>query len=475
MLTAVLALALAWPILSPPISHHGEAREGLVVQDIVAHGHWVLPRRNSELPSKPPLFHWSAAVATHVFGTGDASLRLPSAGAALLVVLATYALAVLIGGRITGWLASGVLLGMVPFLASAGEARVDMVFTAAITVALAAFYAWDARGTPAARGLCYIGVAAAVLAKGPAGAAIPALVIVTFLAVERRLGTLWDLFSWPLVLAALAIDVGWYALAYADGGSAFLHLQLVHENFERVVGGASFHHSERNRYGRMVVSLLAGLLPWSLALAWCGLERLRGVRLDRPARFLHTWWIVVLAVFTLAAGKRAVYLLPACPAVALITARLLATVVRGENSPARWLDRLPSPERLRRFFAPHPRLAPIALALVVFDLGTLLVLQTVREIRSRRGSLVAFANVVWRTVPEHATLLAAASLRRDETLILAYRTARALPREREQVAPGAYYLVPDAESATRQQAGYALVAESRRKRGANVALMRARD
>ena len=138
VLAAVLVLMLAWPVCSPPISHHGEAREGLVVQDIVGHGHWVLPRRNGELPSKPPLFHWSAAAATHLFGAGDASLRLPSAGAALLVVLATYALGVLIGGRITGWLASGVLLGMAPFLTAAGEARVDMVFAAAITVTLVA-------------------------------------------------------------------------------------------------------------------------------------------------------------------------------------------------------------------------------------------------------------------------------------------------------------------------------------------------
>ena len=338
-----------------------------------------------------------------------------------------YALAVLIGGRITGWLASGVLLGMVPFLASAGEARVDMVFTAAITVALAAFYAWDARGTAAARVLCYAGIAAAVLAKGPAGAAIPALVIVAFLAVERRLGTLWDLFSWPLVLAALAIDVGWYALAYANGGSAFLHLQLVHENFERVVGGASFHHSERNRYGRMVVSLLAGLLPWSLALAWCGLERLRGVRLDRPAASCTPGGSSCSP--SSRSPRESAPSTCSPPARPWPSSRLDSwpRSFAAEDGPARWLDRLPSPERLRRFFAPHPRLAPLALALVVFDLGTLLVLQTVREIRSRPGSLVAFADVVRRTVPENATLLAATSLRRDETLILAYRTARCSP------------------------------------------------
>ncbi|MEO6029551.1 MAG: glycosyltransferase family 39 protein, partial [Candidatus Binatia bacterium] len=93
-LAAVLLVLLAWPLCTPPIGHHGEAREGLVVQDIVANGHWILPRRNGDLPSKPPLFHWAAALSTEVFGASDASLRLPSAIAAVVVALTTYALGV---------------------------------------------------------------------------------------------------------------------------------------------------------------------------------------------------------------------------------------------------------------------------------------------------------------------------------------------------------------------------------------------
>src|SRR5262249_56986796 len=57
-LLAPLLVALLW---WPPIGEHGEAREGLVVQHIVTHGGWILPRRNSQLPSKPPLFHWLPA------------------------------------------------------------------------------------------------------------------------------------------------------------------------------------------------------------------------------------------------------------------------------------------------------------------------------------------------------------------------------------------------------------------------------
>ena len=86
LLTLLVALALAWPLAAPPIGTHGEAREGLVVQDVVARGHWVLPHRNGEVPSKPPLFHWIAAATAALVGLSDAVVRFPSALAAWSVL-----------------------------------------------------------------------------------------------------------------------------------------------------------------------------------------------------------------------------------------------------------------------------------------------------------------------------------------------------------------------------------------------------
>ena len=461
LLAVLLALLLAWPLVAPPIGQHGEAREGLVVQDIVAHGNWILPRRNGELPSKPPLFHWSAALAVRWLGAHDASIRLPSAAAALVVVLAVYWLGVAIGGRRVGWLASGIAMGMVPFLDAATQARVDMVFTAAITVALAGFAVWERRGSRLGQTLCYLGGATAVLAKGPAGAIIPALVIVAYLAVERRLATLRALWSWPLAAAASALAVGWYVLAALDGGAAILRLQLVHENLERIVGHSSFHHSGHHNRARLPLALFGGLLPWSLALLWSAVARVRGRPFDASDRFLHTWWLVVLALFTASAGQRPVYLLPAVPAVALIAARLVAGVV--DDWPA-WLR---VPTRLRT------PIAAVALALAVFDLGALAALQAVRYRRADERSLAAFGTAVARLVPSDAPLLATATLGREETLTLAYRTTRPIARAADEVPRGAYYLAPAAEAASRSQRGDRVVAESQRRRGGNVALLKA--
>ena len=451
LLALLLATLLAWPVISPPIGHHGEAREGLVVQDVVQHGHWMLPRRNGELPSKPPLFHWIAAVTTHALGPSDASLRAASALAAVVVLLATHALGVLIGGRRTGWLAGAILLGMAPFLHAAAEARVDMVFTAAITVALAGFAFWDWRGLATGRVVGWAGMTAAVLAKGPAGFVVPAVVIGVFLAADGRIGAIRRFCAWPLVAALVAIDGGWYALAAHDGGRAFLHLQLVHENLERIAGDPSFHHSGHHHAARLPVALLGGLLPWSAGLVWAGVARARGDRLDHGARFLHAWWLTVLILFSLSAGQRPVYLLPAVPAVALVAARLVDSHFRNDAVLNRRL----------------------AAALVVFDLAALVVLQTVRLHRAEAGSLAPFGDAVRAAVPAEVPLLADDRVGREEVMVLAYRTARAIPRASGNIPPDAYLVVPAGDAEIRTAEGGAIVAASARRRGPNLALVRA--
>lgn len=50
---------------SNPLHDKGEPREALVIRDIVVNGNWVFPLKlGQQIPSKPPLFHWLAAIAS---------------------------------------------------------------------------------------------------------------------------------------------------------------------------------------------------------------------------------------------------------------------------------------------------------------------------------------------------------------------------------------------------------------------------
>jgi 4-amino-4-deoxy-L-arabinose transferase-like glycosyltransferase len=314
----LLACALAAPIAS-----RGEAREALVVRDVLQHGHWIIAHRDGTIASKPPLFHWLAAGAASIAGLHDAVIRLPSVLAAAGLLGLTALLGRRMGGPALGALAAGVLATNPYFWESATEARVDMLFAALIAAALAAFFVWYRDANPAARRALYVVAAAAVLTKGPAGAAIPALAIVLFLAWEGRLADLRTLATPRLVGATLAVVAGWYVAAYGVAGAEVLHVQVLHENLQRWAGGSGFAGTLHQR-AKLPGAFATHLLPWNLVLLWSAWRWWRGDAIDSTERFLHAWWIAVVALFATAARTRSVYLLPAYPAIALLAARALA-------------------------------------------------------------------------------------------------------------------------------------------------------
>ena len=480
LLATLVAATLAWPLAAPPIAFHGEAREGLVVQDVVRHGRWVLPLRNGELPSKPPLYHWIAAAAAHVAGLSDAIVRLPSALGALVIVLATAALGMaagcgragaaaggaggLAGGRAVGWLAAGVLLGTHDFVQLASRARVDMVFSAAVTVGLIAFFRWYRTGDRGARAACYAAAACSVLAKGPVGVILLGLVIGAFLARERRLDRWRALWSWPLAAAVVVVDVGWYAAAAAAGGAAFLELQLLQENVQRFAGRGVFGlHGGRGRL-MLAGDMMLDLLPWTLVLPWAAVRWWRGEREDTAGRFLHTWWLVILAFFTLAYGKRSAYLLPLCPALALLAARALAGALAARpGAPG-----LPVPAARLAWLRPARVQVAVAVALVAG--GMTLGIQLARYRDVRRESLLSLVPAVRRAVPPEAVLEAAPTLAVSDRQVLAYRLARAIPWATDAATAEPRYRLLPAEG-LRPAERMRLVAVSDR-RGPDVALVR---
>jgi len=489
-LAVVLAVALAVPLHLPPIAAHGESREGLVVQDVVEHGNWVLPRRNGELPSKPPLFHWIAASVARVVGLSDAVVRSPSAIAAGAVLLATAALGAMIGGRATGLLAAGAMLGIHGFWESAWEARVDMVFAATITLTLLAFFRWYRDRGLGAQACCYLGAACGVLAKGPAGAVLPGLVIVAFVAREawrttdttpmtsrprdalaEALRTMGQLWSWPLVALVLAIDVGWYAAAFARGGREFLALQLVRENLDRVVGRGVFGlHGGRSHF-KIVKHLVTDLVPWNLALVWAAVAWVRGVRADVGERFLHAWWVVVVAVFTAAYGKRDVYLLPAYPAIAILAGRVMASATAAPDA-TRLFGLVPIPERVRRRGG-LPARALLVVLIVCLDATVLTVGEVQRLHQVRKRSLLPFARAVAEAMPPDASLYAQGDVDGSDVQVLAYRLHRPIALAPIVPAPdvdaASWYLVrAPAEHAL--ASGMRVAAQSTR-RGPNLALV----
>lgn len=331
VLLLALCGALYFPYLgATPFFDKGEPREALAVQDIVQRGEWLFPlKRATAIPSKPPLFHWSAALTYQVSGTlNEATIRFPSAFYAILGVLLIYVLGRRLFGAAVGLLAAAILATTMIYQNQALSARVDMTLCFFVTASLVLFYALyrGLLGNPLWYFALYGLVGLGTLAKGPLGILLPGLVIAVFLALKRR----WDLilkFAFhPGVVLALILIIGWYGLAISRGGEGFVNRQLLSENVSRFFGGSGHSHPVYYYLGYFFTMAL----PWGLFLPfliWDGCKK--DWRGGDDRLFLLVWFAVMFVFFSLAAGKRPVYLLPIYPALALLLADWLHRQVAG--------------------------------------------------------------------------------------------------------------------------------------------------
>src|SRR5207244_10734206 len=120
-------------------------------------------------------------------------------------------------------------------------------------------------------------------------------------------------------MLALSVAIGsWLvALTWTQGGDA-ISFFLLTNHLGRLVGSREVGHLRSAFY--YVPNLTLDLLPWSIALPAALVAAWRRAR--DPARLFPLLWAVCLAAaLSLAATKRAHYLLPAYPAFAVLLAQ----------------------------------------------------------------------------------------------------------------------------------------------------------
>lgn len=308
-----------------PFFNKGEAREALVVRDIVLHGNWLFPLRDGrQIPSKPPLFHWTGAVVSKIWGElSETTVRFPSALFAVSGVMLLYGFGRQLYDSQTGFVAALILATTLAFVTEGGEARVDMTLTFFLTLTLCLFYALHKAilTSPVWNYVFYLTSGVAVLAKGPVSLVVSGLVIGMFLAVKKRWTSLLRVAFHPGALLGIGVFVFWYGAAIWRGGEEFFGLQLVAENFERffVHGEGGTGHQKPVYYFIPYVFALG--MPWTLFLPFALFDAFKEKYFsDERALFLGLWIAVVFVFFSLSAGKRSIYILPLYPALALFTA-----------------------------------------------------------------------------------------------------------------------------------------------------------
>lgn len=292
-------------------------------------GDWIAPRRMGEIwVDYPPLLYWASSLSAHLLGSmTEFALRLPNALGAIALILVTCA----VGSRWfdpkTGLWAGFLLMTFPQFALQAIGYRTDMLFSLFIGTGLLAYASGCGdvtRWWPRIAGFTLLGLA--MLTKGPLGLLLPGLVLTLWHTSRREWRALLQLA--PLSLVSLIIYFAWFvACANEMGADDILH-ELWAQNFQRF--GSGFRGHKRPFYYYFLV-IWYDLAPWTfllpMALWWLWHT---GSRHDRNVQ-LAFWWFGTFFVFlSIAATKRQVYLLPAYPAIALITGRWTVAVAGAE-------------------------------------------------------------------------------------------------------------------------------------------------
>jgi 4-amino-4-deoxy-L-arabinose transferase-like glycosyltransferase len=308
-----------------PLYTKGETREAVTVFDIVHGGGIILPMRAGvEVPSKPLMMHWLAALLSLAAGqVNEWTVRLPSAVFAISGLIICYCYVRRLFDERSALFAALILGTSFQYL-QAGGARVDMTLTFFLEVAFFHFLA-IAEGLSKRTTLLYLAIACAVLTKGPVGLVLPAVVALFWMMLMGRMAMWRKLKPGQGGLIVGAICGGWYLAAFISGGDAFVHKQMLAENLYRLFGHNGFNEGHAHPFYYIEAALAAGFMPWSpiAALAVVRFWK-QPFKLDARFSFMLVWFLTTLVFYNLPQSKRGVYLLALYPALSTMVAVALS-------------------------------------------------------------------------------------------------------------------------------------------------------
>ena len=326
-LLALAGLLLLGGLGAVALTDRDEGANAEAAREMLEQRSWITPTLGGEPRfAKPALVYWLMAAAYAVLGVGETAARLPSAIAALALVLVQYAFARWVFGRDVGRRSALVLLLSVEFVAICRMALTDATLALWTTVAAYAFLRGWWGPLPRGRwyGLAWIALGLATLAKGPVGLLVPLGGVVAYLGLAGGLRQAWRE-AWPLRGLALLLLVAlpWYGAMFWLHGSDYA-LRARGETLGRVLrpvtgpGGTALFY---------VPVLLVGFFPWSAFLPEAivaalrqARARARGSRREAVTVFAAAWLFVGLALFSIAQTRLPHYVLPLFPAAALLVA-----------------------------------------------------------------------------------------------------------------------------------------------------------
>ena len=334
LLLPLVALAFFWQLGTPALFDLDEGAFSAATWEMFQRGDFITTFLNGEPRfDKPILIYWLQALSVWSFGLQEWTLRLPSALAASVWVMATYYFAKPRMSQRSAMMASVMVACSAMIVLVGRAATADALLN--LLIALSLFDIWRYWEQPRPQVLLrvFLWLGLGFLCKGPIAVAVPFVVSGALYLLHGQwrqwLQTL--LYPWGLLLF-IAIALPWYVLEYQAQGQAFIDGFFFKHNLSR------FSDTMEGHGGSVVYYLIA--LPF-IILPFSGLllslfKRLPHIIQQPWQRFLWVWFGFVLVFFSFSNTQLPHYLLYG------ITPLLLLLAQYAGEQPNRWLAVLPA-------------------------------------------------------------------------------------------------------------------------------------
>ena len=319
-----------------------EPRYAQVAREIFEGGDFLVMHLCGELyPDKPPLLFWLSGLFGWLSGWSELWMRMPN-------LIATFLTAWLIAGLARRWWgdveaswSAAVYLTFAMVVEIGGRLQIDPLLTLSCVFALYAFTNPAAEARIRTRWILLGGLAMGIgaLAKGPlVHVNVLFVLLVWRLAGLRPEGARVRAWVWPTALLLSVTPV----LGWAVAASLADHRLFEALFFDQHVGRVTKADRHPGPWWKHAAHLLPLMLPWTFAAlaglgaAWREFRRRRDEAADLDLVRVGLWFAVLFVFFSAIPPKRPLYLLPAYPALALVTARFLVVRARDGGLP-RWM------------------------------------------------------------------------------------------------------------------------------------------
>jgi len=292
-------------------------------KEMVQQGTWLVPHIFGQPQfEKPILLFWLLRVSFLAFGPTSFGARFPPSFFGLLGCLTLYYFCLTAyRDRNKSFLCAYVLLSSGLYLAMSRFLFTDMVFSVFILMSLTAFYTGYLRAEKKRAGMVLFGVcsALAVLTKGLLGIVLPLGAVLLFLALRRNIRFVFARSSLYGLVLFLILASPWYAFMLDRYGASFVHEFFYNDHIRRILEA---EHRSNDTWYFYPMTLVVGMLPWSVALvaALAGMIKRLARGMAEPLHtFLISWVVAMFVILQCAHSKLISYILPAIPALAVIT------------------------------------------------------------------------------------------------------------------------------------------------------------